>query len=338
MVRVVITDADYTFDASAKTITLVDPYHELNMGQIYQIKNLETEANIYNSTEVKFPISISGDEITHTYDSEGMEDTDKLQIIVDLELFTHDGHLKVLGYYESMGHLETNGNITVERANGSKSTVGTGPFTIIESDPFIQPVGDTQMYLQSTDAEDNASGDGVQQLTITYFTLAWEKKTVQVIPTGLTQVTISVADIYRIHTVVTNKGHAAQGEITITDLAETILYGGINVNKTTMERCIFYVATGEKTTCTEAFAGSVTSGGVEVRLAVSEEDSEGNIVTRLRLPVEVVSNGLYVNLGISETVLNPSGYRKALLLVVRSATLSVNRRVTGHMKGFNQAI
>ena len=250
----------------------------------------------------------------------------------------HDGHLKVLGYYESIGHLETNGDISVERANGSKSAIGTGAFTIIQSDEFIQPAGDTQMYLQSTDAEDNASGDGVQQLTITYFTLAWEKKTVQVVPTGVSQVTISVADIYRIHTVITNKGHAAQGEITITNQAESILYGGINVNKTTMERCIFYVATGDKTTCTEAFGGSVTSGGVEIRLAASEEDSEGNIVTRLRLPVEVVSSGLYVKMGVSETVLNPNGYRKALLLVVRAATVAANQKVTGHMKGFNQSI
>ena len=250
----------------------------------------------------------------------------------------HDGHLQVLGYHESIGHLSTNSYITVERANGSKSAIGTGAFTIMQSDEFIQPPGDTQMYLQSTDAEDNVAGIGVQQLTITYFNLAWEKKTVQVVPTGVSQVAISVDDIYRIHTVITNKGHAAEGEITITDLAKTILYGGINVNKTTMERCIFYVATGEKVTCTEAFAGSVTSGGIEVRLAASEEDSEGNIVTRLRLPVEVVSNGLYVKMGVSETVENPNGYRKALLLVVRAATVAANQKGTGHMKGFGETI
>ena len=368
MAQIILTDSYYTFDASLKTITLAAPYDELSLGQIVAIVDLETNDILYNSmTQRTDAISISDAVVTHTHGNTGQADTDELQIIIDDDVrnrnaasdatsvdtivkyvmlvdplgnphILHDGHLKVLGYYESIGHLETNGNIIVERANGSKSAIGTGAFTIIQSDEFIQPPGDTQMYLQSTDAEDNASGDGVQQLTITYFNFAWEKKTIQVVPTGASQVTISVSDIYRIHTVITNKGHAAEGEITITDQPETILYGGINVNKTTMERCIFYIATGEKTTCTEAFAGSVTSGGVEVRLAASEEDSEGNIVTRLRVPVEVVAGGLYVPMKISEAVENPGGYRKALLLVVRSATVVVNQKVTGHIKGFNQPI
>ena len=310
----------------------------MNLGQVYQIKNLATEANIYNSTEVKFPISISSDVITHTYDSEGMSDADELQIIVDLELFVHDTHLKVLGYYESIGHGSTNTELTVERAAGNKTGITTGAFTILESEDFIQPAGDTQMYLQSASADDAAAGTGAQEITIEYFSLAWgARKTVKVVPNGITQVTLSVADIYRIHKMSVNKGSTAGDDITLTNEAENVLYGQIHQYETTMERCIFYVATGEKTTCTEFGATSVTSGGVEIRLAVSEEDAEGNIVTRVRVPVEVVSGGQYIGMHISETVSNPNGYRKALLLVVRAYSVT-NQKGTGFMKGFNEQL
>ena len=368
MAQIILTDSYYTFDASLKTITLASPYDELSLGQIVAIVDLETNDVLYNSiTQRTDEISISGAVITHTHGNTGQADTDKLQIIIDDDVrnrnaanavpsvntivnyvqlvdaagsphILHDGHLKVLGLNESIGHLTTNDDTTVERANGNKAAVGGGAFTIIQSDEFIQPPGDTQMYLQSDDAQDNASGTGVQQITITYFNFAWEKKTVQVVPTGVSQVTISVADIYRIHKIVTNKGHAAAGEITITNEAESILYGGINQYKTTMERCIFYVATGEQITCTEAFAGSVTSGGVEVRLAASEQDPEGNVVTRVRVPVEVVSGNVFVPMKISETVQNPDGNRIALLLVVRIATVAANQKVTGFMKGFGETI
>ena len=368
MAQIILTDSYYTFDASSKTVTLAAPYDELSLGQIVAIVDLETNDVLYNSiTQRTDSISIFGAVITHTHGNTGQADTDELQIIINDDVrnrnaasdstsvgtivqyvqlidpdgnphILHDGHLKVLGLYESIGHLTTNGDNSVERANGNKSAIGGGEFTIIQSDEFIQPPGDTQMYLQSGDAQDNASGTGVQQITITYFNLAWEKKTVQVVPTGVSQVTISVADIYRIHKIVTNKGHAAAGVITITNEAESILYGGINQYKTTMERCIFYVATGEQVTCTEAFAGSVTSGGVEVRLAVSEQDSEGNVVTRQRVPVEVVSGGIFVPMKISETVQNPDGLRIALLLVVRIATVAANQKVTGFMKGFGEPI
>ena len=247
----------------------------------------------------------------------------------------HDEHIKTIGYTETIGHLEDN----VERANGSKSNIGAGGFTIIEASDFIQPAGDTQMYLQSDNAEDAAGGDGAEQITIVYFSLAWgARKTVQVVPTGVAQVAISVSDIYRIHKVYINKGHSAEGNITITNQAESILYGGIDQNRTTMERCIFYVAENERVTCTEASASSVTSGGVEVRLVASAEDSEGNVIPRVRVPVEVVSGGIYVPFVVSESVSNPNNLRIALLLVVEIASPAGGQKVTGHMKGFKEPI
>ena len=57
----------------------------------------------------------------------------------------HHGHLKTFGFHESIGHSETNTEITVERAKGRKTGIGTGAYTLLEEAAFVQPAGDTQM-------------------------------------------------------------------------------------------------------------------------------------------------------------------------------------------------
>lgn len=339
MVQVVITDADYTFDASAKTITLSDPYHALNLGQIYQIKNLTTEANIYNSTEVKFPISISSDVITHTYDSEGMTDSDKLQIIVDLELFVHDTHLKVLGYHESIGHLSTNSDLTIERALGRKTAIGTGAFTLLEDQPYVQPPGDVAIYIQSSSANDAAAGSGAQQVTIEYYPFAWDTEPTVITTTldGTNQVDMGVSDFHRMHKMNTTRGSSsAGGDITITNQAASILYGQITQYTAFMQRCIFYVGTGQKVTCTEGIFGASTTGGVIGRLFASEEDASGNVVSRARITFEVADSQITYPFQISETVSNPNGKRIAIGLAVAGKV--ANQTGTGSLKGFGEAI
>ena len=78
-----LSNSDYTFDASAKEITLISPFDALTVEQILCITNLTANSIIYNSAQQKYPISVATGVITHTYDSSGMLDTDLLQIIVD---------------------------------------------------------------------------------------------------------------------------------------------------------------------------------------------------------------------------------------------------------------
>ena len=54
-----------------------------------------------------------------------------------IQLLFHDGHLKVLGFHESIGHLSTNTDITVERAMGKKTGIGEGAFTLLEEAAFF---------------------------------------------------------------------------------------------------------------------------------------------------------------------------------------------------------
>jgi len=82
--QTVLSNADYTFDASTKKITLAAPYNALDEERVLKIVNLTTRDVIYDHNRRTYPISISNGVITHTYDDTVMEDDDVLQIIVDV--------------------------------------------------------------------------------------------------------------------------------------------------------------------------------------------------------------------------------------------------------------
>jgi hypothetical protein len=246
---------------------------------------------------------------------------------------SHAGHIKTIGFKEAIGHGAT--NKVVERACGKKTGIGTGAFTLIESHAFVQPSANTQMYLQSDGAQDTAAGTGIQLITIEYFASAWgARKTVNVIPDGANQVTISVADIYRIHKIYGAEGSVAAGNITITNQAANVLYGRIDQYHTFMERCIFYVAEGEKVSCTQAIVSSATSGGVQIRLFATEEDADGNTLTRGRVPIEIAGGTSNVTFSVSETVSNPNNKRISIGLSVTAAGSAANQSATGALKGY----
>lgn len=244
-------------------------------------------------------------------------------------------HIKTMGFKEAVGHGATDSDVVVERASGKKTGIGTGDFALLESHAFVQPAANTQMYLQSTSAQDAAAGTGIQLITIEYFSSAWgARKKVNVITNGTNQVTVSVDDIYRIHKMYGAEGHSAQGDITLTNQAAAVLYGRIDDNHTYMERCIFYVAEHETVSCTQAIVSSATSGGVQIRLFATEEDADGNTLTRGRVPVEVVGGTVNVAFLVSETVKNPNNHRMSLGLVVKSAGAASNQSATGALKGY----
>ena len=267
--------------------------------------------------------------------TDAIDNSSLLTLIKDkiIQLLFHNGHLKVLGYLDSIGHGTTNTDVRPECAVGKKTGIETGAFTLLESSSFVQPVGDTQMYLQSTDAEDSAGGDGIEEITIEYFPLAWgARKTVKVIPDGANQVTISVDDIYRIHKVYGNDGHPAAGDITITNDAENVLYGQIDQYDTFMRRCIFYIAQDEKVSVTQFIVGSTTSGGVNVSLFATHEDEDGDLITRGCATVEVADNTAIGELKPWLTIENTSNVRKSVGLAVNGNLAA--QKCTGTLKGF----
>ena len=81
--QLILSNADYSFAASTKAITLASPFDVLTAEQILHIINLSTRSVIYDSDRRTHPITVTTGVITHTYDSVGMTDSDVLQISVD---------------------------------------------------------------------------------------------------------------------------------------------------------------------------------------------------------------------------------------------------------------
>ena len=81
--EMIIPSTCYQFDASAKTITLLTPYHGTTIEQIKYIRNITNQQDIYISSVGKHPLeSVVPPVITFTYTG-FMEDTDDLMIIID---------------------------------------------------------------------------------------------------------------------------------------------------------------------------------------------------------------------------------------------------------------
>ena len=83
MAEIILDDSEYSYVASTKVITLVSPYDALSVGQILKIKNMTTGSVFYDAGLQRDPISLSGADITHTYDDDNDADADKLQITIN---------------------------------------------------------------------------------------------------------------------------------------------------------------------------------------------------------------------------------------------------------------
>lgn len=73
---------NYTFDASAKTVTLTD-YPALRLDSILLITNVTDNVIIYNFADPSLGGTVSGDTLTLDYDTATMSDTDNLLIYID---------------------------------------------------------------------------------------------------------------------------------------------------------------------------------------------------------------------------------------------------------------
>jgi hypothetical protein len=84
----VLLSADYTFDASEKTITLGGDYATIELPQIISIKNMSKgQMIIYSCNNPDTAIDYTAPTISWTddfaYRGEAFEDTDLLQIIIN---------------------------------------------------------------------------------------------------------------------------------------------------------------------------------------------------------------------------------------------------------------
>ena len=79
----ILSNSNYTFNASTKEITLSSPFDTLDEERILRILNLTTYTMIYDHNRAGYPISVTSGVITHTYGNSGMANSNKLQIVAD---------------------------------------------------------------------------------------------------------------------------------------------------------------------------------------------------------------------------------------------------------------
>ena len=103
-----------------------------------------------------------------------------------------------------------------------------------------------------------------------------------------------------------------------------------------MRRCIFYIAENESVTVTQFILGSTTSGGVNVALFATQEDDDGDLITRGCATVEVANNTAIGELKPWMTIENTSNVRKSVGLAVNGNL--ANQKCTGTLKGFLEDI
>ena len=94
----ILSNSEYTFDASAKTITLAAPYDTMDEENIIRILNLTTYAMIYDCDRAGYSISVAAGVITHEYGNTDMQDTDVLQIVIDAPGSVAEGGSSTLDY------------------------------------------------------------------------------------------------------------------------------------------------------------------------------------------------------------------------------------------------
>ena len=113
--KIILDDAQYSYAAATKVITLVAPYDSLSLGQIISIRNLTVGEEIYNDTIRLYPVSISGADITHTASNDSHSNSDVLQIVLD-----------VGGSASTAIHVSTGGVVASTVGDGRKTVSATG--------------------------------------------------------------------------------------------------------------------------------------------------------------------------------------------------------------------
>lgn len=96
MPQITIPDANYTFDADARTITLTGVHRFTSAGDVVAIRNVTTGDVIYDSNIQYGPrvphISVADGVISYNHGIHGHSDTDKLQIIVNVRYVAQDNN------------------------------------------------------------------------------------------------------------------------------------------------------------------------------------------------------------------------------------------------------
>jgi len=93
MEKVILDSTNYSFDASAKTVTFTQSYGAVELNHILLITNVTDNVIIYNFGCAGYGGSMSSLTLTLDYDTTSMADTDDLQVVLYVESTENDSNM-----------------------------------------------------------------------------------------------------------------------------------------------------------------------------------------------------------------------------------------------------
>jgi len=150
---------NYTFDASAKTVTFSD-YGTIRLDSILLITNVTDNVIIYNFADPTKGGTVATNVLTLTYDTTSMADTDKLQIFYDDSTYVQevDTNLDISG-------LATSANQQTDALTDTE--LRATPVPVSATDLDIRPLVNTDIVTAELSAVDNAVLDAIEADTST---------------------------------------------------------------------------------------------------------------------------------------------------------------------------
>jgi hypothetical protein len=191
---------------------------------------------------------------------------------------------------------------------------------------YTWPASAQQMEVVSASANDAAAGTGVRTVRIYYLDGSGVEKTTDVTLNGLTAVSTTATDIYRVQSfraMTVGTGGVAAGNIDLRHLSDTPIYSRILTGYTQGRAAIYQVPAGKTLYITDlTFAVVSTSGSrtARVTLRTDYDDFTGAIGSVFRLLAEVALVDQAHSFSPAVPIKVPAGAR---LICVATASASV---------------
>jgi hypothetical protein len=141
--RLVVPKPLVTFAPSSKTITLASPFHQILEVDVLRIRDDTTHELLYDRTNPKYGISVTGSAITYTYDNSHQAANDDIQIELEFGYYAPNVNVFSTQAIAASATLSPSSKVYVEGAEsiwifasnaGASTSVSVNVYPHVNSD------------------------------------------------------------------------------------------------------------------------------------------------------------------------------------------------------------
>lgn len=241
-----IDSSDYTFDASARTLTTTRVDNEF----VVRIVNITDDVVIYQIGDPDRGGSETSNVVTLNFNTTRMSDGDSLLIVYESLRtgdFKQDVCQGLVGGYNCINkfgeNIEIDNNMTADIWDGGHTLASSGVSLL-----WVAPTAARIHTIASTDANDTDAGTGAQEVRI-YGLSDWDtSETIQVVTmnTASPPTTTSMVIIYRMEVVTKGSAGVNLGTITATAAVDSTVTAQIRIGQGQTQMLIYAIPSIEK--------------------------------------------------------------------------------------------